>query len=332
MKKIISTYRGSLYIIKNLHEVNNLQDQTNFLFFDWPYTCGLISVPEINEKVILDGFNWSILNNYIEEDATVHSALAIYGHYEGKDIKTSILFPTNFPVLIEIRKKNLQNFDNFDFKQIFKNEITPYSFPCSDKYINGVYPIVDSLDLLHKMFDLGANMIQIRLKHDTSKNIQDNLIKAINLSLSYPSSKLFINDYWKIAIENKAFGVHLGQEDLLKADMQMILSSKIHLGVSTHSYWEVSRAIRYRPSYIACGPIYQTRVKKMPWIPQGVRNLKYWTRVIDLPVVGIGGINLSNIKMVKNTNCSGVAVINAVSNSKDPYKSFNDLNSLWNMP
>jgi len=33
---------------------------------------------------------------------------------------------------------------------------------------------------------------------------------------------LFINDYWQLAIKNRAYGVRLGQEDLDSADLLAI--------------------------------------------------------------------------------------------------------------
>ena len=153
--------------------------------------------------------------------------------------------------------------------------------------------------------------------------------KSCKLSIKYPDSKLFINDHWQLAIDNGAFGIHLGQEDLFEADIESIKNSGSHLGLSSHSYWEVSRALRYKPSYIACGPIFQTTAKKMPWITQGLKNLRYWSRVLDVPIVGIGGINLSNLRAVKKTNCNGISIIGAIVNNKNPKESFKTLEFNW---
>jgi hydroxymethylpyrimidine kinase/phosphomethylpyrimidine kinase/thiamine-phosphate diphosphorylase len=216
-----------------------------------------------------------------------------------------------------------------DFRNNLSESLLTFTFPSASKYIAGVYPIVDSLELLQQMFDSGAKIIQLRLKRNIQTNLNTMVKNACKLSLNYPNSKLFINDHWELAIENDAYGVHLGQEDLLNADIKAISNSGLHLGLSTHSYWEVSRAYRYKPSYIACGPIYPTKIKKMPWKNQGIQNLKYWARVLDIPTIGIGGINFDNLQKVKSTKCSGVSIINAIINSENPIQSFKILESSW---
>jgi hydroxymethylpyrimidine kinase/phosphomethylpyrimidine kinase/thiamine-phosphate diphosphorylase len=38
------------------------------------------------------------------------------------------------------------------------------------------------------------------------------VLQAVELAKAYPQSQCFINDYWQLAIEAGAYGVHLGQE------------------------------------------------------------------------------------------------------------------------
>ena len=38
----------------------------------------------------------------------------------------------------------------------------------------------------------------------------------------------------------------------------------------THSHEELERALREEPDYVALGPIYETKLKVMPWAPQGL--------------------------------------------------------------
>jgi hydroxymethylpyrimidine kinase / phosphomethylpyrimidine kinase / thiamine-phosphate diphosphorylase len=92
----------------------------------------------------------------------------------------------------------------------------------------------------------------------------------------------------------------------------------VRLGLSTHSYWEVARAWALRPSYIACGPIFATQSKDMPWITQGLDNLRYWAGVLPLPVVGIAGIDASNVADVAATGAASAAVISAITKAANP--------------
>ena len=329
LRKLIKTPRGYLSYIRNVRGLKTLSSYTDVLFCNWPFAVGFIPVPNVNKNILIDSFNWSIDNGFIEEDASIHAAMSLLGFYEKKNILNSILFPAKVPELIDLTNKNILSLPIDKFKKNILDNYVTYSFPTAEKYVDGVYPIVNSLELLHQMFDVGAKIIQLRVKKNQFEKIDQLVQRCCKLAIKYPDSKLFINDHWQLAIDNGAFGVHLGQEDLFNAEMKSIKNSGLHLGLSSHSYWEVSRAVRYKPSYIACGPIFPTMAKMMPWITQGVQNLRYWARVLDVPTVAIGGISLSNLRTIKKSNCTGVSIIGEIVNNKDPSESFKTLEFNW---
>ena len=110
----------------------------------------------------------------------------------------------------------------------------------------------------------------------------------------------------------------MGQEDLHIADLDAIAEAGLRLGISTHCYWEVCRAWQLQPSYIACGPIYPTRAKDMPWQAQGNHNLAYWSALLPLPVVAIGGITVAQATPSRRAGAAGVAVISAITAAASP--------------
>ncbi|MFA6041749.1 MAG: bifunctional hydroxymethylpyrimidine kinase/phosphomethylpyrimidine kinase, partial [Methylophilus sp.] len=193
------------------------------------------------------------------------------------------------------------------------------SFPDCGEDVLGVYPVVNSSAWLEKLLPAGITTAQLRIKsdHANEKYIEEEIIKAIEIGKRY-SCRLFINDYWQLAIKYGAYGVHLGQEDLDTADFNALINSGMRLGISTHCYAEVARALAYKPSYIAVGPIYDTTTKVMPWIPQGLENLKRWRRSLDYPIVAIAGITLERLPDVVAAGANGVAVIRDILNNKDP--------------
>jgi thiamine-phosphate diphosphorylase len=138
-------------------------------------------------------------------------------------------------------------------------------------------------------------------------------------------AQLFINDHWQIAIEEGAYGVHLGQEDLHIADLAAISQAGLRLGISTHAYWEVCRAWALQPSYIACGPIHPTKAKAMPWIPQGNANLAYWCSLLPTPVVAIAGMDLIRTEQAAQCGVAGVAVISAITAADFPEEAVRQL-------
>ncbi len=208
-----------------------------------------------------------------------------------------------------------------------------YSAPNFARLLNptpGIYPIVDSTAELEPLMAAGAEIIQLRIKSDSlTPAIEQEIRRAVSIASHYPRSQLFINDYWQTAIECGAYGVHLGQEDLLCADLGAIARAGLRLGVSSHAFWEVARAATLFPSYIACGPVFPTRAKAMPWIPQGVDNLRYWSALLPFPVIGIGGINTDNLKEIAATGCGSASVIAAITNSPEPAKAFAALKAQW---
>ena len=194
----------------------------------------------------------------------------------------------------------------------------------------GIYPIVDRLDHLEMMLKAGAKILQLRIKSEQlTPEIRAQIREAISMSRDAPDCQLFINDFWQAAIEEGAYGVHLGQEDLLIADLNAIQAAGLRLGVSSHAFWEVARALSIRPSYVACGPLFPTRAKAMPWIAQGIDNLRYWVRLIPHPVIGIGGVNGQNLAAIRATGCASASVIQAIVGAENPIQAFKSLQQQW---
>ena len=189
-----------------------------------------------------------------------------------------------------------------------------YYFPsCGDL---GLYPIVESSEWVRKLVTCKIKSIQLRIKNRPLDEVEQEIIISIKIAKQY-NLKLFINDYWELAIKHQAYGIHLGQEDLLTADLSLIRKSNLRLGVSSHNHYELTNAIAINPSYIALGPIFPTISKIMPWQPQGVDRIKEWQMMINCPLVVIGGIGMENIDQVIQTGAKNIAMISAITKSAD---------------
>jgi hydroxymethylpyrimidine kinase/phosphomethylpyrimidine kinase/thiamine-phosphate diphosphorylase len=182
----------------------------------------------------------------------------------------------------------------------------------------GVYAVVDSAAWVRRVLDSGIRTVQLRIKDPATPDLAAQIQEAITVARGTPGAQLFINDHWQLAVECGAYGVHLGQEDLGRVDLGALRRAGVRLGLSTHSYWEVCRAWGLRPSYIACGPIFATASKDMPWVPQGLDNLRYWAQLLPTPVVGIGGLGLPHMAAVAATGAASAAVISAITQADDP--------------
>lgn len=190
-------------------------------------------------------------------------------------------------------------------------------FPlCSPKSL-GFYPIVDSAVWVERLLKLGVKTLQLRVKFAAREKLHAEIKKSIAIANQYQAA-LYVNDHWEEAIELGAYGVHLGQEDLPKANFAAIKRAGLHLGISTHNAVEMERAKALRPSYIAVGPIYPTKSKNMQYPPQGLDNLKQYRQSVDFPLVAIGGISLERLPSVWETGIDGVAVISAITQAANP--------------
>lgn len=194
----------------------------------------------------------------------------------------------------------------------------------------GLYPIVNDANQLEQLLPLGIRIIQLRIKDKQGTELERQVQKSVH-SASHFDTKLFINDYWELAIRYKAYGVHLGQDDLDAASMRDIRNSGLRLGISTHSDAELTRALALKPSYIAYGPIFATTSKVMSFSPQGIEKLKKIRERVNCPLIAIGGIGLDEINDVLACRVDGIALISAISQARDPIaaarKLMNKINS-----
>lgn len=191
------------------------------------------------------------------------------------------------------------------------------SFPSCGATPLGLYPIVDQVMWLEKLLSLGVTTIQLRMKDKIGIELENAIQQSVAIAKQF-QARLFINDYWELAIRYGAYGVHLGQDDIQHADIEAIHKAGLRLGMSTHCYYEVARAHAIKPSYIACGPVYSTTSKEMPFLPQGISQLKRWRRTLNYPLVAIGGINQERLPQVLSTNVEGIAMISAITQANDP--------------
>ena len=187
--------------------------------------------------------------------------------------------------------------------------------PCGTNAL-GLYPIVDSLDWLKRLLDLGVKTLQLRVKNTAGSELEALIADAVALGKQY-HARLFINDHWQLAIKHQAYGVHLGQEDMDDASLADIQRSGLRLGLSSHSEYEWMRAASVQPSYIAMGAVFPTGTKTVETI--GLDNLTQWAAVLNphFPLVAIGGITTENIKQVTATGVGSCAVISTITGSDD---------------
>ncbi|WP_416760599.1 bifunctional hydroxymethylpyrimidine kinase/phosphomethylpyrimidine kinase [Roseateles sp. So40a] len=167
-------------------------------------------------------------------------------------------------------------------------------------FATGLYAITERAERVSAMA-LSGHFAHVQLRVKASPDRDEEALRAAIREavrdMAGRSATLWINDHWRLAIDEGARALHLGQEDwagLESADREDLQQRRarhgVRLGVSSHSLWELCRARGLAPDYIACGPLWSTTTKDMPWLQQGLAQLRWWSRMAGTPVVGIGGV------------------------------------------
>ncbi|GKE11556.1 thiamine biosynthetic bifunctional enzyme TH1, chloroplastic isoform X1, partial [Tanacetum coccineum] len=128
------------------------------------------------------------------------------------------------------------------------------------------------------------------------------------------SVPLLINDRVDIALACDADGVHVGQSDMPVKTVRSLLGPTKIIGVSCKTPEHALKAWEDGADYIGSGGVFPTNTKANNRTI-GLDGLKEVCLASKLPVVAIGGINLSNAKSVMElgvVNLEGVAVVSAL--------------------
>lgn len=129
--------------------------------------------------------------------------------------------------------------------------------------------------------------------------------------------RFIVNDRLDLALAVDADGVHLGQDDLPPKAARALLGIGKILGVSTHSVEQAVRAAEEGADYLGIGPIFATGTKATGYEPKGCEIIRQVQARVDLPLVAIGGITLSNVGIVIRAGAAGAAVISAIVGADD---------------
>jgi thiamine-phosphate pyrophosphorylase len=128
---------------------------------------------------------------------------------------------------------------------------------------------------------------------------------------------LLVNDRLDVAIAAGADGVHLPSAGIPPAEARRLLGATGLVGVSCHSVPEVARALAGGADFATFGPIFDTPSKRAYGSPVGTDRLAEAAR-LGLPLLGLGGVDLSNAAAVVEAGASGLAAIRAWLLADDP--------------
>ncbi|GHR26047.1 thiamine phosphate synthase [Helicobacter pylori] len=175
------------------------------------------------------------------------------------------------------------------------------------------------LDALELALQSKITAFQFRQKGDLA--LQDPIeIKQLALECQKLCQKygapFIVNDEVQLALELKADGVHVGQEDMAIEEVMTLCKKRQFIGLSVNTLEQALKACYLDGvAYFGVGPIFPTQSKKDKQVV-GVELLK---KIKDSGVkkslIAIGGITTHNASKLREYG--GIAVISAITQAKD---------------
>jgi len=158
--------------------------------------------------------------------------------------------------------------------------------------------------------DVGA--VQLRLKEVSD----DDLRRAIDTLRPVAQSRdvaFLLNDRPDLAVATGCDGAHVGQEDTPVKEARRILGPDLTLGVSCHGSRELAMiGGEQGADYVAFGAFFPTGSKADAPVEAEPDILAWWSEMMELPSVAIGGITPANCAPLVQAGADFLAVISAV--------------------
>ena len=186
----------------------------------------------------------------------------------------------------------------------------------------------DLFQAVEEAVEGGVTLVQLREKNISSLDFYTIALKMKELVNSY-NVPLIINDRLDIALAVDADGLHVGQEDLPPAVARKLLGPEKILGYSVGNPEQARRGERDGADYLGAGTVFPTGSKADTGEPIGPEGLRAIKQAVAIPVVGIGGIEISNLEKVKAAGVDGISLISAILGSNDIEAASRQLINLW---
>ena len=127
---------------------------------------------------------------------------------------------------------------------------------------------------------------------------------------------LIINDRPEVALSLGASGVHLGKSDIAVGIARKMLGPGAIIGRTVRNVRELKQLDKKCVDYASIGPLFNTPLKPgLKTVP--ILKLRQLCKKTDMPLVGIGGINSSNVEKIVACGINTVAFVRYALKGKD---------------
>ena len=169
-------------------------------------------------------------------------------------------------------------------------------------------------DPLARALDAGdVAALQLRLKEAKDHEIR----RAVELLMPVTRARdtaFILNDRPDLAAELDCDGVHVGQQDAPYAEARRLMGPNRTVGVTCHDSRHLAiEAADAGADYVAFGAFFPTTTKPSNYRP-APELLEWWSQIMEVPVVAIGGITVENCRPLVEAGADFLAVVTAVWN------------------
>jgi thiamine-phosphate pyrophosphorylase len=178
------------------------------------------------------------------------------------------------------------------------------------------HPDRDYLEVIEEALQGGADIVQLREKNKTKKELLHLAKELRKLTTTY-NVPFIVNDHLDIALAVDADGIHLGQDDLPLEEARKIMGPEKIIGISTHALEEAVEAEKNGADYIGVGPVFETKSKVDVVDPVGLQYVKEVVAHTSVPFVALGGIKLHNVDDVLEAGAKRICVISEIVGAED---------------
>lgn len=169
----------------------------------------------------------------------------------------------------------------------------------------------------------GATLVQLREKEKSTREYIALAEKLHTLCKKY-NIPLIVDDRIDVAMAIGAEGVHLGQSDMPVKTARELLGDTYIIGATAKTVEQAQKAYNDGADYLGVGAIYPTTTK-VKTILTSVDTLRDICTSVPIPVNAIGGLNKSNIDILRGIPIAGICVVSAIMKAENPEEETKEL-------
>lgn len=181
----------------------------------------------------------------------------------------------------------------------------------------------DFLDIIEKACKGGITLLQLREKNRSGRDFLTLALKVKTVADKY-NIPLIIDDRVDIAMASGASGVHVGQNDIPVSYARKLMGKDKIVGATAKTVEQALEAYRQGADYLGVGAIFPTTTKVVTKITE-ISTLNEICKSVSIPAVAIGGLNINNIDILKESHIAGISVVSAIMKAADPERSAAEL-------